>query len=224
MYRFEKQGSIFDRVNSFRAHLAASAAAGLLLMVGCGTPELPSPLQSALGTPTVVPTATVAPTPTRAGATVAVAAATPNIAATNAATAATVTALAAPPTRAASQTPLPTRQVRGAGPGDGLPTPLIKIIASSGVSVVSAAAQVIRGGPGSVTIKTRPGAVCQLTTLDATTYASRPIAKVAPQTAASDGGAAWIWIVDAAAPLGALRMKVDCGPVGTTVFEVQVEL
>ena len=201
------------------------AAAALVALGACADRVQLSPLQSSLLTPGVtnLPTVTPAGTATRAASPTVGPAATANIAATNTATAATVTALAAPPTKVATQTPVPNRQVRGAGPGDGLATEAPKVISSTGVRVVSASAQVLRKGPATVTIQAKPGATCTLATIDANGGALVTPARVVPQSVAADGGAAWIWVVDQATPIGALRVHIDCGSAGTTTVELQVE-
>jgi hypothetical protein len=232
----------------------AATCSGLILMASCGNPSEPSPLQSPVQTPTpqatiaVQPTATnPPPPPTPAGAptssqldkTITPAPTvvgtpfliptvdrlgTPNTQATNQAVIATITAQAAPPTPPPTSRPGSNvlRPV-GAGPSNRVPptaTPL-----ASGVELVSKSERIFPGGAATLSIRTRPEAVCvlQVAHLQSDgTIAWQPIADGAARTAGSDGVIAWIWIVGQDEPAGSLSLMIDCGDAGAAQFAIEV--
>ncbi|MCX6017540.1 MAG: hypothetical protein NTZ50_03405 [Chloroflexi bacterium] len=140
---------------------------------------------------------------------------TPNTRATSFAVVQTITALAMPATYPPTDTPRPRRTpvIIGSGPQDAPVT-----AQPGGVRVLNASRQVSPGGPAALSIRTSPNAVCALQIArprpDGTTVLE-PIAGSARLSADRDGGAAWIWTVDADEAAGPMNLVIDCGTAGT---------
>jgi hypothetical protein len=211
---------------AIKRRVIALACLALAAVSACGR-ALPSPLQSPANTPTSTPTASRTNTPVSTATQIATVASTStaapsptvNIQATNAVVFATQTAQAATPTRAPTQTPAATRRVVTSGAGD-LVTATPQVLSSAGVAVLAASAQVIRGGPASVTLRTKVGANCTLSEVNGAE--KTPVQGLPPQIAAADGGVAWIWVVPQQSATGNVTYEASCGDAGAARFVVQV--
>lgn len=226
--------------------MPAAAARGVVLfaclvMLGCGSSDrlqitTISPTQSVI--PTVdprtrvpVPNATASPTadPRTRVPTVdprtrvpdpPPSESTPNYRGTSQAVFLTVTAqyfTATPP-----PTQIPTRRVPvGAGPQDAVPT-MAPVEASAGTAIVTVVERVAAGGAAALSVRTRPGAVCTVSTLGSGgTWL--PLQGAPARAANGDGSVAWLWTVDPQLPDGALTIRVDCGDAGTAQTVIRVE-
>ena len=108
--------------------------------------------------------------------------------------------------------------------------PPTALFSNGGIGVLTISSQVTPGGTAALTIKTKPGAVCTLSsekrTLEfaTTSNAARfePIPGTATRVAGKDGVAAWIWPVEASQPAGALQLVVDCGDAGMARLQLNV--
>ena len=141
---------------------------------------------------------------------------TPDTRATSQAVILTLTALALPPTR--GPTRVPTRPVViGAGGGrvrvTHVPTPTLD---PSGVTLLSLSKTVYRGGAVTLSIRTKPGAQCQINTTGV-------VISNAVRKAGSDGTVAWIWSVDATIPTGSMVLKADCGSAGVATYAIEIQ-
>ncbi len=179
-------------------------------------PAGPPPIAPTTATPLFVPTVERTPVflPTPFG--------TPDIRSTSDAVIATLTAQAIPPT-----VPPVTRRPVGSGPDQAVqvqrtPTPLPD---PSGITLLSLSDRVYAGGAVALTIRTTPGAVCNLQTARMRADGSRSIVLIqggALRRAGSDGVVAWIWAVGTDEPVGPLPLLVSCDSVGTTQYQIEV--
>ncbi|MCS7054752.1 MAG: hypothetical protein NZM18_01030 [Thermoflexales bacterium] len=176
-------------------------------------PAVPTPSppdRPATATPPLVSTPERAPDST----------ATPDMRSTSNAVIATLTAQAIPPTFP----PVPTPRPVGAGPEQTAQpprtaTPLPDL---SGITLLSLSDKVYAGGAGTLTIRTRPDAVCHLQIERARTdgYASQRAGIL--RRAGSNGVIAWVWAVDAGESPGMITLLVDCGAAGAAQYQIEV--
>jgi hypothetical protein len=84
--------------------------------------------------------------------------------------------------------------------------------------------QVFPGGSATLTIKTKPAAVCTLRMIRSVGGVSQvePIPGTATRVAGSDGVVAWIWTVDPSEPTGIMSLIADCGAAGMAQLQMKV--
>ena len=168
--------------------------------------------------PTATETSTPGPTPTLGTP------GTPDTRLTSTSVVATITALAASPTYPPTDRPRPVRRapvVIGAA-GDKVPPTTAP--SQTGVTIQSLSERVFAGGTASLSIKTKPQGICELSMIQSSANGDvlQPIPAGATRTAGTDGVIAWIWSIESDIVAGPLRLVIDCGAAGVNQVQMLV--